>query len=74
MYVCVCVYVYIFIYIYVCVCVCVCVLWVVVGIIFNIFEAVSDCLEGLPLSVYFGAKTTQKAEPAWICAKLRNWK
>ena len=37
--------------------------WVAIGIIFSIFEAASDCLEGLPLSVYFGAKTTQRLGP-----------
>ena len=49
----VCVYIYIYVYIYVCVCVCVdlCVLWVAGGIMFSIFEAVSECLEDIPLSI-----------------------
>ena len=30
----------------------------------------SDCLEDLPLTVYFGAKTIRKAVPAWTHGKL----
>ena len=42
--------VYIYIYIYMNVCVGLCVLWVVGGIIFNIFEAAPECLD-IPLSI-----------------------
>ena len=42
-----------------------CMLCVTVGII-CIFEAASNCLEGLSLSIYFGAKTTQRGVPAKV--------
>ena len=46
-----CIHVYIYIYIYGCICVGLCVLWVAVRIISSIFEAASECLEGLPLFI-----------------------
>ena len=62
----VCIYIYIYIWMYVCGSLC------VVGGHWNQrdsylqhFWMASHCLEGLPLSVYFGMKTTQRAVPVW---------
>ena len=69
---CVCVCVCIYGGVCVCVCVGLCVLWVAGGIISSIFEAELECLEDLPLFVYFGMKATQRAVPAWTCKTRRK--
>ena len=71
---CVCIYIYIYMCVCGCICVGLCVLKVALRIIFTIFEAASDCLEGLPFSVYLGAKTKQRVVLAWIGAKVRGRK